>query len=296
MPHGAGGHQQAPGPIPFHEQSRRQQQYHNQMYNPAPHSPIHANGYAYHHTPQPFYPQHQPSPQTYARWHQIYAPSSYGHMPQPQQVPHYPPRSPLVVSSHPYSPVANTHAGAGYPRPATMHAPLSQQNIPQAHKSPAPMPQTLQSSVHGQVGLPSPAPTPPAQEETPIGDMSIQEGRQDTMQAAQDIERIDTPSERAPVGPVNPLSLPPQTRTPYYPQVCIVTRGWREHGQSADLDSSLGTRRMQMCALSHHRQDVEDVSGKIWSSRATVLRFHNSRRLLHSSLSIRQNLRHNSRA
>ena len=217
-----------PGAIPYHEQSRRQQQYHNQMYNAAPHSPIHANGYAYHHTPPPFYP-HQPSPQAYARWHQMYAPSSYGHIPQvpqPQHIPHYPPRSPLVVSSHPYSPAANTHAAASFPRPATMHASHSQQNIPQAHKSSAP--QALHTSVNGQVGLPSPAPTPPAREETPSSDMNAQEEPQDAAAAAQEIERIDTPSERAPVVAINPLLLPPQTRTPYYPRVRTMMRNWKD--------------------------------------------------------------------
>lgn len=59
--------------------------------------------------------------------------------------------------------------------------------------------------------------------------MDTHEEAQDVAAAAQEIERMDTPSERAPVT-VNPLSLPPQTRTPYYPQVRITMGELKEPG------------------------------------------------------------------
>jgi hypothetical protein len=194
-------------PIPYHEQSRRQQQYHQHMYAAPPQSPI--NPYAFHHgPPMPFYPQQHP--QQYPRWqqypHQQYNP--YAHVPpMPQQhVPAYPPRSPLVVSSQP---VGTT------PRQAPLHP--QQQHAQVAANSPRPVPQHMSSYTHNTNGLPSPAPTPPKREETPFEQVQQLPPREDTQSVSMS-DTTSAPSRRQSTV-TNVLLLAPETRTPYYPSV-----------------------------------------------------------------------------
>jgi hypothetical protein len=206
-------------PIPYHEQSRRQQQYHNQQYQYGPpmQSPMHVNPYAYHHAPPPpFYPQQQYPPR---QWYQ-YNPYSMPPVPaQPtQHIPTYPPRSPLVVSSQPQQlPVT---APSVTPRLAPTHPQASAQPFQHAQiavNSPRPVPQHSSSFTHNTNGLPSPAPTPPKREETPA-EQPQHLPREDTRSMSIS-DSVSAPSRRQ-SSVENVLSLPPKTSTPFYPNVC----------------------------------------------------------------------------
>ena len=192
MPAGPGQHMQPA--MPMHPQSRRQQEYHT-YHHPPPQSPIHPHTYANYHHPQ-YYPhpaQHQyPPPQ---RWQPQYHPQ---YMPPPQQQPQpqYQPRSPMVVSSQ-------LHAQSM--TPVTRHTPIPPALHSQASHSPRPIPQHVHSQQQIPQAPPSPAPTP-KQEQTP------QQGQQET-------DTPQAPPSRRQSQVQNPLSMPPEYKTPYYPQL-----------------------------------------------------------------------------
>ena len=210
MPAGQGqGQPHIPPALPLHPHSRRQQDYHSYHHPPQPQSPIH-HPYANYPHPAHYYSHAGPPPQfTQQRWQHPYAnPQMYmappppppQPQPQPQQMP-YQPRSPMVVTSQPYSQAMT---------PVTRQTPIPppQMMQPVSH-SPRPIPQHVQPHVHPHVHTPvappSPAPTPKQEQERPP--------------PQQEATPPPQASSRRQSVAVNPLSLPPEHKMPYYPQL-----------------------------------------------------------------------------
>ncbi|KAI7479706.1 cysteine proteinase [Hortaea werneckii] len=201
--------------MPMHGQSRRQQDYHAWAQQ-QPHSPMH-NPYATYPPPM-YYPNQQP-PYGYPppRWQ---PPTPYQHGPYASR-PQYPqPAGPMIVSSVPQPAPAMT--------PVTRHTPI-------AHPNPYPQAQALQSPA-----MHSPRPTPPqmpqptpqqSQAQPPTAASPAptpkQEPAPQPQQPLQTFDAVSTPS--APSAPqsrrqsqvqmLNPLALPPEHKTPYYPRL-----------------------------------------------------------------------------
>ncbi|KAK5131271.1 hypothetical protein LTR08_001176 [Meristemomyces frigidus] len=195
----SGQHSASAAPMHPHppSQSRRQQDYHT-SYHPQQ-SPVHPHPYANYH-PQPFYPhpaQHAYPPQ---RWQPPYHPQQVQqqYMPPPQAQPQYQPRSPMVVTSQPQ---VQTMA------PITRQAPMPQPP-PQMQNGYSPRPTywiTRQQLSHTPHGPPSPAPTPKHERAVEVEQAPSQE---------MDVHAAAPPSRRQ-SQTQDPLSLPPQHRTPF---------------------------------------------------------------------------------
>lgn len=116
--------------------------------------------------------------------------------PQQQQtsMPHYQPRSPMVVTSQPFAPSIT---------PVTHHTPALPQSLPpQSAPSPRPISQPVQQSIHTPIAPPSPALTP----------------KQELDHAA--IEQTNTPSSQSlSRRQSNSVSIAPFDRMPTYPQL-----------------------------------------------------------------------------
>nr|OQO32648.1 hypothetical protein B0A51_00026 [Rachicladosporium sp. CCFEE 5018] len=234
-PAGAGQHHGQQN-IPHHEQSRRQQQYNYNMQHGMPQSPMHhPYGYPPQHGHVPYYPQQ--GQQQYPRWQPTYQQYPYAQMPHqgmPQQIPpqqyapQHPPRSPLVVSSQPQQVYPQHGYGnapsvqpnmRGTPMQQSQHVQAFQPSM-QAAPSPRPMPHHMASYPHTPMGLPSPAPTPPRGEPTPIVKDAAKSSPAKSMASPVLPTEVPPPAvaRQEPV-PTNPLSLPPVTYVPHQPKL-----------------------------------------------------------------------------
>ena len=195
MPAGPGQH--IPPAIPHHPHSRREQGYHTYHHPAPPPSPIH-HPYANYPIPAQYYSHPQGPPPQYPpqRWQHPYHAPQYMPPPAPQQAP-FQPRSPMVVSSQPY----------GQPMtPVTRQTPIPPPPPPQQQT--APSPRAIQQNMppqqnHTPVAASSPAPTP-KQEQAP---------------KPQEATPSPQPTARRASVPMNPLMLPPEYKTPFYPDL-----------------------------------------------------------------------------
>ncbi len=201
-----------PQPPMYPPQRRPQQEFHPYHHHMPPHSPIHPYG-AYQH-PAHYYPHpHGPPPQfAQQRWQQPYPnPQAYMPPPPPQipQAPHVPyqPRSPMVVTSQPYSQPMTPSIRQTPVQPPHMMQPVSH--------SPRPTIQHVPSYTHTPVAPPSPAPTPKY-------DTAPTPKQEQVMPQPTRLE-IATPLAPAVQPPqpsaANVLLLPPEHKMPIYPKL-----------------------------------------------------------------------------
>ena len=228
MPAGPGQHHNIAPALPLHPHSRRQQEYHTYHHPSAqqPQSPIHpyANyphpGY-YSHAAPPLPPQYNPP-----RWQQHpYPAPQYVPAPPPPQPP-YQPRSPMVVTSQPHAQTMT---------PVTRQTPIPPPLQQQPSQSPRPIPHYVHHQVHTPVAPPSPAPTPKNEQEQPS--------------VPQEQSPLPQPPSRRQSLAVNPLSLPPEHKMPFYPDLPWLSFKPEKHGP---FPSRGGRRRRR-------RQDLHDI-------------------------------------
>ncbi|KAF2724766.1 UCH-domain-containing protein [Polychaeton citri CBS 116435] len=210
-----------------HHQSRRHQEYHAyahqafphpqaQPFSPSTQQPMHHNPYAQYHPQHPAYyaqPQSPYIPPRYPHPQQQWMQPHHGHYgqapshfmpPQPQQM-QFQPRSPMVVSSQPMGqPMTPTS------RPMPMHAPTLPATVTQPAQSPMSVPPHVQQQTPS-AASPSPVPRSlqPHQEPSPAPSPGP------LKQAASPPPEVPRPQSAM----TTPLSLPPEHRTPFYPQL-----------------------------------------------------------------------------
>ncbi|QIW99062.1 hypothetical protein AMS68_004580 [Peltaster fructicola] len=164
--------------------------------------------------PQYYHPQMQPY--TQQRW-QPQHPVQYQqhYMPQPMQHMPYPQRSPMIAPPQPMTPSQRPQGTRQYSQQSMPHMQQYSNQTPQS-SSPIPTTPSAFPSLTNttQIGLPSPVPTP----ERDIVSAKAQDETHESMES-QEVNREELALSEEREQSSNPLQLPAERRTPYYPKL-----------------------------------------------------------------------------